>query len=197
MDGVGSAYLVGTTGSVNFPATPGALDTTANGSAPQDAFVAKLDPTGSRLAYATFLGGTSAEWGHAIAVDAAGSAYVTGRTASVDFPVTAGAFDTSHNGTEDAFVAKLDPDGSTLVYATLLGSNNGDGGWSIAVDGTGNAHVAGTTFAPANFPTTAGAFSTSYNGGERDAFVVKLNSTTSLRPRALSTPPSLASLMPS
>ena len=118
-----------------------------------------------------------------IAVDGAGSAYVTGDTSSTDFPTTPGAFDTSYNGGDgDAFVAKLNPAGSGLAYATFLGGSGEDAGYAIAVDGAGSAYVTGDTDS-SNFPTTPGAFDTSYNGGtwERsslscpDAFVAKLN----------------------
>ena len=112
--------------------------------------------------------------GDGIAVDGAGSAYVTGYTYSTDFPTTPGAFDTSYNGGCDAFVAKLNPAGSGLAYATFLGGSGSDYGYGIAVDGAGNAYVTGYT-GSTDFPTTPGAFDTSYNGGYCDAFVVKLN----------------------
>ena len=88
----------------------------------------KLNPAGSELVYATFLGGSSDDVASAIAVDGAGRAYVTGSTSSTDFPTTPGAFDTSYNGGGDAFVAKLNPTGSGLVYATFLGGS----GWGRA-----------------------------------------------------------------
>jgi hypothetical protein len=89
----------------DFPTTPGAFDTTHNGGF--DAFVTKLNATGSALIYSTFLGGTGAEQSGDIAVDTRGRAYVTGLTESADFPTTPGAFDTTFNGFEDAFVTKL------------------------------------------------------------------------------------------
>ncbi len=178
VDAEGSAYVTGETLSVDFPAAPGAFDASYNGD--YDAFVVKLDPAGTTLVYATFLGGGHEDWGQDIAVDAAGRAYVTGETSSSDFPTTPGAFDTSYNGGDlfplDVFVVKLDPAGSTLVYATFLGGSSGDGGSAIAVDAAGSAYVTGET-GSSNFPTTPGAFDTSYNGGWYDAFVVKLNPT--------------------
>lgn len=183
VDGVGSAYVTGYTGSDNFPTTPAALDTSFNGYL--DAFVAKLNPAGSALAYSTFLGGGGADGGNAIALDGAGSAYVTGYTDSVDFPVTAGAFDTSYDsgstcGTPpytypclDAYVAKLNLPGSALAYATFLGAGSDDGGRVIVVDGAGSAYIGGWTSSD-NFPATPGAFDRSYNGGY-DAFIAKLN----------------------
>jgi len=173
VDGSGAAYVTGWTYSTDFPVTPGAFDTTYNGY--DDAFVAKLAPAGSALAYATFLGGSSYELGTGIAVDGGGAAYVTGYTNSPDFPATPGAFDTTHNGYWDAFVAKLNPAGSTLAYATFLGGGGNDYGEAIAVDGSGAAYVTGWTYST-DFPATAGAFDTTHNGagGYPDAFVAKL-----------------------
>ena len=171
VDGAGSAYVTGDTSATNFPTTPGAFDTSYHGG--RDAFVAKLNPAGSGLAYATFLGGSDGDRGDAIAVDGTGSVYVTGDTESSDFPATPGAFDRSHNGYVDAFVVKLNPAGSGLAYATFLGGRYYDFGYAIAVDGTGSAYVAGWTDS-SDFPTTPGAFDRSYHGSG-DAFVVKLN----------------------
>ncbi len=170
VDSSASAYLSGHTCSNDFPATPGALDTSANGEG--DAFVAKLDPTGSRLIYATYLGGSTYDAGEGIALDESGSAYVTGFTGSGDFPATPGAFDTSSSG-NDAFVAKLNPGGSALDYATFLGGSEWDVTHAIAVDGAGRAHMPGFT-ASSDFPATQGAFDPSYNG-DGDAFVASLN----------------------
>jgi hypothetical protein len=129
------------------------------------------------LLYSTFLGGSASNQGHAIVTDGAGNAYVTGETRSTNFPATLGAFDTSHNGNTDAFVAKFSPAGNALVYATFVGGGGGDSGGGIAVDGAGSATMRGTTYS-ADFPTTPGSFDTSYNGGilfGGDAFVARLN----------------------
>jgi len=172
VDRAGDAYVTGRTGSPNFPTTPGAFSTTCNY---YDAFVTKLNPSGSALLYSTFLGGSNNDSGRAIAVDGAGDAYVTGFTPSTNFPTTPGAFSTTYGGgTFDAFVTKLNPSGSALLYSTYLGGSSDDEGYGIAVDGTGDAYVAGLT-ASTNFPTTPGAFSTTYGGGAHDAFVTKLN----------------------
>src|SRR5206468_1364065 len=122
----------------------------------------------------------SIDRGYGIAVDGAGSAYLTGQTTSSDFPTTAGAFDTSFNGGWDAFVTKLDAAGSGLVYSTYLGGSSidqgsNDWGEAIAVDGAGYAFVTGLT-APSDLPTPAGAFGTSPQGS-LDAFVTKLDAT--------------------
>jgi len=170
VDGGGNAYVTGPTYSSDFPTTPGAFDTTYSG---PDVFVAKLNPAGSGLVYATFLGGSSVDHGFGIAVDGGGNAYVTGVTASSDFPAIPGVFDTTHNGEGDAFVAKLNPAGSGLVYATFLGGSSDDQGFGIAVDGSGNTYVTGRTYS-SDFPTTPGAFDTTFDGYYYDAFVVKL-----------------------
>src|SRR5262249_4479641 len=133
--------------------------------------ITKLDPSGA-LAYSTYLGGVAAESGLGIAVDSSGNAYITGR-ANTGFPTTSGAYDTSHNGGDDAFVTKLNATGSALSYSTYLGGTQTDAGYAIAVDASGNAYVTGST-ASGNFPTTSGAFQGSA-GGAGDAFVAKLN----------------------
>jgi hypothetical protein len=171
-DSAGNAYVAGSTWSADFPVTPGAFDTTYNGN--RDAFVAKLDSVGSSLVYSTYLSGGGYEYEPSIAIDSAGNAYVAGYTSSADFPVTSGAFDTTYNGFADAFVAKLDSTGSSLVYSTYLGGGDSDYGYSIATDSAGNAYVTGGTNS-ADFPVILGAFDTTYNGN-RDAFVAKLDS---------------------
>jgi hypothetical protein len=166
----------GTTASANYPTTPGAFDTSFNGSGggTADAFVTKLNAAGSALDYSTFLGGTRSEEVESIAVDGSGSAYVTGDTQSADFPTTPGTFDTTFNrsGSEDAFVTKLNAAGSALDYSTFLGGRSLDEVEGIAVDGSGSAYVTGATQS-ANYPTTPGAYDTSYND-TGDAFVTKL-----------------------
>jgi beta-propeller repeat-containing protein len=186
VDGDGNAYVTGYAGSTDFPTTSGAFQGTSSGAF--DAFVAKLNAAGSALVYSTYLGGSGDDGGGSIAVDASGNAYVTGGTSSTDFPTTAGAFQTACAGgfsgpCGDAFVTKLNPSGSGLIYSTYLGGSLSDGGTGIAVDNnSGSAYVRGSTNS-ANFPTTSGAFQTSFGGGPadpyygppRDVFVTKLN----------------------
>jgi Beta-propeller repeat len=124
------------------------------------------------LDYSTFLGGGDNDIGEDIAVDGKGRAYVTGTTASADYPTTRGAFDRTLESA-DAFVTKLNPSGSALVYSTFLGGTDGDEGRDIAVDGRGRAYVTGFTDS-ADYPTTPDAFDRTYNGGFTDAFVTKL-----------------------
>lgn len=167
-DAAGNSYLTGSTYSSDFPTTPGAFDVS-----PHAMFVAKINSNAMTLAYATYLGGSGYEVGQAIAVDGMGDAYIAGLSNSPDFPTTPGTFDTSINGGRDAVVVKLNQDGSRLIYATYLGGNLLDEGYAIAVDNIGSAHVTGDTRSN-NFPVTSSAFDTTFNGGDYDAFVVKL-----------------------
>jgi hypothetical protein len=175
VDSAGNAYMTGFTGSSNFPTTPGAFQTSFGGG---DAFVTKLNSAGTALLYSTYLGPGEVV-GFGIAVDSAGSAYVTGHTNSPNFPTTSGAFQTSLAGPESTFVTKLNSTGTALLYSTYLGgvgAQGNDAGQGIAVDTLGNAYVVGSTSSP-NFPITPGAFQTSFSGGFSDAFVTELNST--------------------
>ena len=174
LDSSGNAYVTGYTDSSDFPTTAGAFQTTFGGGS-SDAFVSKLNRSGSALVYSTYLGGSSTDYGPGIAVDLAGNAYLTGITGSSDFPTTAGAFQTTFGGGFNAYVSKLSSSGSALVYSPYLAGRNGtDGGGGIALDSAGNAYVTGSTDS-SDFPTTAGALQTTYGGGN-DAFVSKLNS---------------------
>src|SRR5206468_3695516 len=103
VDKAGNAYVTGTAGSLDFPTTPGALKTATTNAQSPDAFVTKLDPSGSTLIYSTYLGGSRDDRGYGIAVDSDGNAYVTGTTSSTDFPTTMGAFQTTNRGTADSF----------------------------------------------------------------------------------------------
>ncbi len=168
VDSAGNAYVTGATSSLNFPVTPGAFQTTYGGGN-VDAFVTEINPTGSALVYSTYLGGSSYDGGYGIAVDSAGNAYVIGWTSSTNFPTMNPLQPTYGGGTYDAFLAKINPSGSALVYSTYLGGSGDDEGQGIAVDSAGNAYVTGG--AGADFPTTPGAFQTTGSG----AFVTKLN----------------------
>ena len=171
VDGTGNAYITGQTDFIDFPTTPDAFDRSHNGQ--EDAFVTKLDTAGSSLVYSTYLGGGGQEIGFGITVDHASNAYLTGVTDSTDFPTTPSAPDRSFNGGfTDAFVTTLNAAGSALLQSTYLGGTSFEEGLAIAVDSTGNDYVTGRV-ASADFPTTPGAFDTSYNG-EVDAFLVKL-----------------------
>jgi Beta-propeller repeat len=191
VDATGNAYIVGQAFDPSaYPTTPGAFQKVAGTTG--TAFVTKMNPTGSALVYSTFLGGiavsqsgqptpTSAT---AVAVDAAGNAYVTGLTYASDFPTTSGAFQSSLQGPNAAFVSKFNPAGSALVYSTFIGGavrSTNTVGNSIALDGLGNAYITGSTDSD-DFPTTlvtldalcAGSSGDCYNGGP-GAFVTELS----------------------
>ena len=169
IDSSGNAYITGFAfASVGFPTTPGAFQTQGRG-----AFVTKLNVDGSQLLYSTIVGGGSEAVATAIAVNSQGDAYITGYTISDNFPITPGALQTKFGGSSDAFVTKLNADGSQLLFSTFLGGSSSDGGAGIAVDSSGHAYVSGSTLS-ADFPTTPGAFQTKASGAN-DAFVAELN----------------------
>ena len=185
IDAAGCAYVTGTAESFDFPTTAGAFCRIGGGGfegCSCEAFVTKLNASGSGLVYSTFLGGSGGPWGagdygNAIAVDAGGSAYVIGSTCSSNFPTTPGAFCRTlytSTGNYSCFVTKFNSSGSGLVYSTFLGGSICDEGSGIAVDGDCCAYATGSTASP-DFPTTAEACQTAF-GGWWDAFVTKLNS---------------------
>jgi hypothetical protein len=169
LDPNGNAYVTGTSQSPDFPTTVGALQTSRGGFT--NAFITKLSAAGS-IAYSTYLGPPAGDTeGHAVAVDAAGSAYVTGMTRSQAFPTPADAPQRRPGGGADAFVAKLNAAGSALSFATYLGGTQADEGAGIAVDSVGNVYVTGDTNS-SDFPTTKGAFQPTSRG---HVFVAKLS----------------------
>jgi len=180
VDDQGFIYLAGNTDSLDFPATPGAFDQTQNGFDgtvhSQDGFVAKLSPDGSRLLWATYLGGSRRDQVYGVRVDDQGFVYAVGWTVSSDFPTTSGVFSESSLGGHDVFVAKLTPDGSALVYSTYVGGTLNErsrGDMFLASDGS--IYISGITYS-SDFPTSPGAFQTSFQGGASDAFVFHLSS---------------------
>lgn len=159
LDPQGNVYVAGSTNCWNsstpLPVTPGAIQSSCAGMS--DGFVLKLDPTLSHILYLTYLGGSDNDQINAIAVDPAGNAYVLGTTSSADFPTTSGVFQPSYGGRVDAFVAKINPQGTALVYSSYLGGSSLEDGDSIRVDHDGNAYLAGGT-SSTNFPVTPGAY---------------------------------------
>lgn len=172
----GEVYLVGETQSPNYPLTPGVLDNSLSGASA--AFVTKLDSSGSKLIYSSFLGGgaDNNDAARSIVIDSDGNAYIVGITSSESFPVTSGAFQTTLKGTVDTFVAKLNPTGSSLLYATYLGGTNVDNVSSIAIDANKNAYLVGSTQS-LDFPVTSGVFQSMFGGSNMDGFVAKLDPT--------------------
>jgi hypothetical protein len=170
VDSTSNAYVTGLTYSNNFPLVS-PLQPAYGGV--EDAFVLKMNSSGSALVYSTYLGGTSTDEGRGIALDSSGNAYVTGWTTSNDFP-TANAAQSAYQEGQDAFVAKLDGTGATLAYSTYLGGTGADQGSSIAVDSSGQAYVTGYTTST-NLPL-ANPIQPTY-GGNQDAFVSKLSAT--------------------
>jgi hypothetical protein len=180
-----TSYVVGETisnasgANTPFPTTASARQTTNGGG--YDAFFTRLNSSGTGLSYSTYLGGSTNDYGRAIAVQSS-NAYITGIAQSTNFPTAPSgtAYDTSRGGLQDAFVAKINPasgGSSDLVYSTYLGGGSRDSGYGIAVNSSGEAYVTGETTSSGGtpFPTTLGVFQGT-NGGSVDVFVTKLNS---------------------
>jgi hypothetical protein len=177
IDGAGNSLVTGQTISADFPATPGAYDTTFGGgdciiSDCADVFVAKVTSDGSSLSYATYLGGEKWDDGYSIAVDSSGTAYVTGEVQSPEFPTTPDAYDSVLDGLSDAFVARLDESGSTLLYGSFLGGAENESGTHVSFDALGNIVLTGWTRS-ADFPTTPDAYDPATNG-DREMFATIL-----------------------
>jgi hypothetical protein len=167
----GSDIVVsGYTGSGDFPTTPGAYDRGQNGDI--DAFVLKLASDGSELKFSTLVGGSNEEIGWRLALDSAGNPVIGGYTGSADFPTTAGAYDRTANGNQDAYIAVLSADGSSLLRSTFVGGTGDELSRDFVLDGADNVIVTGPTDSP-DFPTSSGAYERGY-AGSRDFFVMKL-----------------------
>ena len=177
LDTAGNVYVTGNSTSTNFTTTAGAFQTAHAGTTPQpDAFVVKLNPALSTLQYSTLIGGNAYDLAFALRVDSTGAAYITGSTASSNFPTTSGAFQTAYAGPAnancpdsidtslldqpscgDVFVTKLNPAGSALVFSTLLGGSQSDIAFNIALDSAKNVWVFGET-GSTDFPVTPDAY---------------------------------------
>lgn len=171
VDGSGSAYVTGNTQSLAFPLKNPVYPTSRGNS---EVTVTKFDPSGSTLIYSTYLGSSSDDLSRSIAVDAAGNAYVAGMAGGSDFP-TAHALQSVFGGNTDAFVTKISPDGSSLVYSTFLGGNGLEDGLGLAVDAGGSVFITGRTTS-ANFPV-ASAYQGTFHGTvtSGDAFLAKID----------------------
>ncbi|HEY2858397.1 MAG TPA: SBBP repeat-containing protein [Terracidiphilus sp.] len=193
-DQAGNSYVTGLTASVDFPTTAGAFQSVnfaSAGNQVSTAFISKLNASGTALLYSTYLGGSAiadtlhqqGDYGHAIAVDSAGNAYITGWTYSANFPVTAGTFQqgskTAQYGRATGFATKLNPSGTKLLYSTFLGGSLLDEPNAIAIDSAGDAFISGITFS-GDYPVSPGAFQQLNRSAPVDgfnAFVTKLNPT--------------------
>jgi hypothetical protein len=169
----GNAYITGQTFSTDFP-TLNPLQSTLSGNS--DAFLTKINPSGSAITYSTFLGGSADDGASGVAVDALGDAYIAGFAGSTDFPTLSAQQPDFAGGSDDAFVAEINPSGNALVYSTYLGGSGDDRGAGIAVDPLGNVHAAGTT-ASTNFPTLNALQHGLGGAGATNAFVAKIGST--------------------
>jgi hypothetical protein len=172
VDSKGRAYITGFTASNDFPTTSGVYNPNHNGAL--DVFVTKFNTTGTDLVYSTFIGGSSSDWSYGIAVDADGFVFIAGGTASANFPIKGGAYDTSHNGEIDAFVAKLNKDGTALMLSTFIGGSAEDIGYDIVLGSEGEIFITGSTDST-DFPTTQGADDRTF-GGFFDGFATKFDS---------------------
>jgi len=177
VDSSGNAYVAGRvdSSSTNFPTTNGALATTYRGG-DFDGVLFKLNSQGNALVYSTFIGGEANDSTEGVAVDSPGNAYITGGTKSFGFPTTVNAYQGTIGGDTDAYLAKINPTGTSLVYSTLIGGTGTDRASGVAIDSSGNAYVVGFA-GSADFPNVSSFQSSS--GGGFDAFVAKIDTTAS------------------
>jgi len=169
----GEVVVIGNTSSSNFPTTTGALDTTYNGGLYSgDCFVTRLNDTGTRLVYSTYLGGSGSEYGGGIVRNGSNGVIITGLTNSTNFPTTAGAFSDSMRGIHNCFITNLNSTGSQLRYSTYFGGTGNDAGSKAVSDGNGGVILTGGT-GSADFPITHASYDTSFNGAS-DCFVSHL-----------------------
>ncbi|MBL8182718.1 MAG: SBBP repeat-containing protein [Blastocatellia bacterium] len=174
VDQIGSMYVTGKTLSISFPTTTGTFDTTSNGN--EDTFVTRLNGSGTGLIFSTYIGGTFYDEGKGLQVDPQGNIYIVS-VASIAYPTTGGAFDTTFNGGSDVALTKLSSTGSSLIFSTYIGTSAIDNVSAIAIDSSGNSYIVGqTSDTVIDFPTTVGAFDTTHNGNE-DGYLTKFNDT--------------------
>lgn len=179
VDGSGNAYVSGTTGSSEgtFPVNTGP-DVTFNGggTSPRDAFIAKVVSNGASLVYAGYVGGSGDDFGRRVVVDSSGFAYLAGYTNSDEnsFPIAVGP-DLTYNLNQDAFIAKVDSDGDSLIYAGYIGGTAIDDSVDIAIDQAGAAYVTGRTSSNSGFPVKIGPDLTHNSAGDFDAYIAKIN----------------------
>ena len=174
LDNMGNVYVAGFTKSGDFPTTSGAYSPSRNGTIDyDDGFISKFNGNLTQLLASTFFGGSDHDRISAMSLDSSGNVYVAGTTKSLNFPTTGGAYDTSNNN-YDAFISKFNGSLDTLLVSTYLGGSGTDAALSIDLDIVGNVYVTGITYS-SDFPTTSGAYDTSFNGGDYDVFISKLS----------------------
>lgn len=174
LDRNGNVYIAGETGSTDFNVTSHAAQTRFGGGN-KDAFVAKLNADGTRLFFATYLGGSQDDFACDMTIDEQGNTYITGGTRSSDFPITNGAFQKILKGSVDVFVTKLNPEGSKVIYSTLVGGENAEIAYAIATDKAGYVYFTGYT-SSSNYPVTSGAYQSRKYGSDQ-VMVTRLNPT--------------------
>jgi hypothetical protein len=167
----GNPVVSGNTASTDFPTSPGAFDRSYNGS--DDCFIASFDPDAVTLLYGTYLGGPGSDMGNALALAPGDEPVAAGSTSASGYPVTAGAYDRTFNGVRDIFVTRINSTGSALVFSTLIGGNDLDEPFAMAVDPSGCPVLTGG-ISSADYPTTSDAFDRTY-GGSGDAFLSRLS----------------------
>ncbi len=200
-DALGNIFSGGIVTAIGYPTTTGAYQTTFAGGGtggynyPFDICITKYNPTGSNMIYSTYLGGSNNELPSSIYTDAADNLFILGKTYSSNFPITAGAYDVSYNGGSDLVVCKFNPTGSALLGSSFVGGSDDDGTnisadlatctslkynyaddsrGDIMLDALGNCYVSSCTKSN-NFPATAGAFQTTFQGGAQDGCVFKMS----------------------
>lgn len=166
------AIVTGYTYSTNFPVSSTSYDQTSNGYS--DGFITKLNAAGNNIIYSTLFGGEGYDESKSLVLDGNGSAIVCGRTSSSNFPTTAGAFDNSLNGAEDAFILRINANGTSLIYSTFIGGLKDEVANGVNLDQNGNVYIVGQTNS-VNFPTTPDSYLSTIQGGT-DGFIIKLDS---------------------
>jgi hypothetical protein len=174
VDSSGDAFIAGVTTSSDFPVTAGVFQTAFGAHGNDDAFVSKINPTGTVLTYSSYLGGSGTDDAYAIAIDSGGSVYLTGLTNSSDFP-THSPLQAALKGTQNAFVSKVAPDATSLTFSTYLGGSGMETGSGIALDSSSNVYVAGQTTS-ADFPQAASLTGNSTLKGSSDSFITEVKS---------------------
>ncbi|HEV3279964.1 MAG TPA: SBBP repeat-containing protein, partial [Terriglobia bacterium] len=174
VDSTGNAYVTGSTQSPDFPIPAGTTPFQSTIAGSSDAFITKVNFSGTALVYSTYLGGSQADTGQEVQVDSSSNAYVAGYTFSTNFP-TLNPIQAANGGNADAFITELDPTGAALAFSTYYGGTDQDRAFGLALDTSANIYICGNTLS-SDFPTTANVFQpNSKYGGNGNAFVLKLN----------------------